>query len=99
MVLGSFRGDAIRNITGGIQFRSYAATPSNIVTTYPDMYNSGAFSYTEEGGDTFGNTLLSQSNSGSKKNSLITFNAGKQVPTAAENRPKSTSLNYYIYVY
>lgn len=99
MSLGTYQTDAIRNITGTIQQRKYDSPSGNIVTCYPDRNKSGAFSFVDDNGEVWGDLLAKIPNSSGRKNTLISFDASRTVPTAAENRPKSTSLNYYIYVY
>lgn len=81
IALGSYQGDAIRNITG------YTDTYFNFNAV------DGAF---EHGNYTGGIQTVDNSKSGYHR---LEFSASRVVPTAAENRPKSTSLNYYIYVY
>lgn len=87
-LLGSYQGDAIRNITG------IANGGGSGGTGY--FYGvSGAFDIENSKQDSF---LASASFSGSTRYSRLVFDASKSVPTANENRPQNIALNFCIKV-
>lgn len=81
--LGSFEGDAIRNITG-----SYDAYQSGNWAAAPTV--SGAI--TAFKGSKQGTTMVGGNSTG------LSFDASRVVPTAEENRPKNIALNLYVKV-
>lgn len=89
MALGGFKGDAIRNITGW--FRS-----ADLGGYEP---STGLFTTVKVEPQTAYFQVVPSDSGYSAHDTEQRFNASTVVPTAAENRPKSTALNYYIYVY
>lgn len=96
--LGAHQGDAIRNIQG-IFGRIVDAHPFSIYETEEYF---GAWGGAFRGEDfqekyrSIGNTAITDS-AYQKYPHYYSFDASRVAPTAAENRPKSTSLNRYIY--
>lgn len=82
VALGTYTGDAIRNMTG----RTY--TFSGGSTTRPD---SGIFDHTNAG-----NAVIEYSPNRNFSTNYVDFNASRQVPTAADNRPKNVTVNIFI---
>ena len=81
--LASFEGDAIRNIIGEFGL-------SNVVGSQPDGYLSGVFSK--------GKSTSARPNGVNTSGSyMINFQAGRVVPIANENRPKSLTELVCIY--
>jgi hypothetical protein len=80
-LLGSVQGDAIRNITGSI---------SNTFDSGGFQSPSGAFTVSGTG-------YIRSSGEYPVGAATATFSASNQVPTAAENRMKNISLNFYVY--
>lgn len=81
--VGSYQGDAIRNITGSMApVRGGQSTPS--VNTV-----SGAFRSTNS------NTTGGK-NTETRASSDITFDASRVVPVGSDNRPKNVYVNYII---
>ncbi|MBR6847482.1 MAG: tail fiber protein [Bacteroidales bacterium] len=81
--VGSYQGDAIRNITGSMSpVRGFQTNPS-VRTT------SGAFNSTDTG-------LEGGRNSEWRGASIITFDASRVVPVGNDNRPKNVYVNYII---
>lgn len=85
--LGTAQGDAIRNITGNIGFRSGQDSLTHIVhgasdAFEPSDYAPSANSYTIN--NTYSPTFT------------IHFGADRMVPTAADNRPSNFSMKYCI---
>ena len=79
--VGSYQGDAIRNITGTINgLDSYEFIHANI---------SGAF-YVQQDDKYFG------SHSGDHDNSLVYFDSSRVVPVGSDNRPKNVYVTYII---
>lgn len=74
--IGSAQGDAIRNITGSTGF----------INMYPVQNPNGAF-----GGGTTGTQQVA-TNASISGSTNLTFDASKQVPTAAENRPRNVAV-------
>lgn len=80
--VGSWQGDAIRNITGSFQPRVYS--------NYAEAFSSGGFA----GGS---NSLNQASTAGNiEGTATINFDASRVVPTAAENRPKTIKFLYCV---
>lgn len=81
--VGSYQGDAIRNITGTMTpVRGEQANPS-VHTT------SGAFESTNSGANGGRNTEW-------RGASTVTFDASRVVPVGSDNRPKNVYVNYII---
>lgn len=78
--LGSAQGDAIRNITGGVD------TNHSLKMYYPGGGNFGAFALTGSTGATVGGSASSGFYG------AFNFDASRQVPTASENRPRNIAL-------
>ena len=82
--LGSFQGDAIRNISGSLGASHYQRLNGVKTGAFGDTLgatasdNSGAFHITVQSG--------------------VNFDASRVVPTAEENRPKNIALNLYVKV-
>ncbi len=86
-VLGTVQGDAIRNITGNVGFRSGQDGATQIVYGFSDAfelsdYAPSATSYTVN--NTYSPTCT------------VHFDASNVVPTAAENRPTNVALLWCI---
>lgn len=86
--VGTFQGDAIRNITGktssGAAWSSLATNDTNTLGAFYPMQNGGGFPTT--GGS---NATLSQT---------LGIDASRVVPTANENRPKTINYLPVLYV-
>lgn len=83
--LGGYQSDAIRNIIGHIYGYAGNGSPTATGALAVTIGSSGKYQLASSGPNlNYGD---------------LSLNAASLVPTAAENRPKSTSLNYYIYVY
>ncbi len=80
--VGSYQGDAIRNITGEMN-GTYQLVPAGA------CYANGAFSVTNGGGHHHSSY---QSTSGA----VLTFDASRVVPVGSDNRPKNVAINYII---
>ena len=79
--VGSYQGDAIRNITGTINgVDSYGFISAQ---TY------GVF-YAQNNNNTYG------THSGDYDNALVHFDASRVVPVGSDNRPKNVYVNYII---
>lgn len=82
-VRGSGQGDAIRNITGSVSnfFRLIADQSAGVMTQA-----------------SYGNTPAKGGIVGTDAgdNASISIDASRQVPTAAENRPRNVAMNYII---
>ena len=79
--VGTVQSDAIRNMTG-------AWSVTNTFTGDPSA--SGVYSTSGT------STLRPSPGTGTNLRNTINFNAGNQVPTAAENRPVNANMNYII---
>lgn len=88
--VGSAESDAIRNITGTFGFTDNDNQAFSVATR--DI--SGAFSATH----TNGNVLSMSGGSNASIGTRVNFDASLQVPTATENRPKNTAVNFFIKV-
>lgn len=83
------------NITGQFQARNIGN--NNTIATYPDLYNSGAFTYEGLTGATWANGGTSQSNS--TPNSLMSFDASNSnniYGNSSTVQPNATQFPYYI---
>ena len=78
--VGSYQGDAIRNITGS----TLIGAEFGLNYGYP---NTGAFSKEAVGTGNNGNT---------NQGTLISFDASRVVPIGNDNRPKNVYVNYII---
>ncbi|MFV0320769.1 MAG: phage tail protein [Alphaproteobacteria bacterium] len=83
--LGSYQGDAIRNISG-----SFASLGVGLFST---TANDGVF----KAGSLI-TSANSQGFAGSERTRNLIFNAANSVPTANENRPQNIALNFCIKV-
>lgn len=86
---GSFEGDAIRNITGQMEWGDNRNNTGNLLE-----YATGSFAGFGRG------QVWHQDYDGGERNNYsgMTFDASRQVPTADENRPKNIALNLYVKV-
>lgn len=84
----SLQGDAIRNITGSMG--NGGSDPFGI---YYAPYTSGAFYNSNR---TNLNWPGSTSGTLTDRADKIAFDASRQVPTAAENRPRNVAFNYIV---
>ena len=83
--VGSYQGDAIRNIKGKI-----SETPGPVVTYASNgTYTDGAISFTVSSGA--GATWNNSQRSG-----VLSFDASLTVPVGSDNRPKNVYVNYII---
>ncbi|MEP9065123.1 phage tail protein [Enterobacter roggenkampii] len=85
MLLAS-QGDAIRNITGGINDIYFGNSPSGV-----GAFNTGGVSDTGYYPTTSGAMLFKRSVVASNL-----FDASRAVPTASENRPRNIAFNYIV---
>ena len=81
-VLGSFQGDAIRNISGATGAHVTGAANSNQPGN--PFYFGGTY------------TNMFSGVSGNNQSTGWIFDASRQVPTATENRPKNIAINFFI---
>jgi hypothetical protein len=82
-VVGSEEGDAIRNITGAWSVADTTATNGTASGSVARV-NSPT------------NSRQPSTSNRSWKAAQFNFNAGTQVPTSTENRPKNVAFNFYI---
>lgn len=81
--VGSYQGDAIRNITGTM-------TPVRGEQSLPSVHTtSGAFESTNSGANGGARTEW-------RGASTVTFDASRVVPVGSDNRPKNVYVNYII---
>lgn len=78
--VGSFQGDAIRNITGNLGAHGRGTAFTSV---------TGIFTRS-------GNGTASEYGSSDKGSNSINIDASRQVPTGADNRPQNVSVNYII---
>jgi len=77
---GSWQQDAIRNLTGRF----------GLIWIGADGYNTGVFYNSNEGTSWYGDNIHSH------RQKYIRMDASRQVPTAADNRPRNLAVNYCI---
>lgn len=91
-VIGSFQGDAMRNLTGGFRLRNTQFNNGNhslVVSTEGAVDSEGAGNTTRiDGGG----------NNTSQPTTKVKFDASKQVPTANEFRTKNIAWRWIIWV-
>lgn len=81
--LGTYTGDAIRNISGAFR----------ILNTLTNPYPLATGPFTASGPNS---TIRPSPGTGTSIPDQMNFNAANQVPTAADNRPKNITVNTFI---
>ena len=86
--LGSKQGDAIRNMSGEVRFQTVTGGDQLI------WLSSGVFSHSADSMQGSHNQIASVG--GGSWEQILSFSADKDVPTAAENRPRNVAMHYII---
>jgi len=83
LAVGTYTADAIRNITGGVNHRNLR------IDQFQSENGVLDFKTSENGGGGTGGSAASSAGN-------INIDVSRQVPTAADNRPKNVTVNYFI---